>query len=67
VITGVKNEKQIEYVFKITNQTVYIDGSKISLSFLNEANEEIGSTIRSILLNKPTKTNKNTLDSYNEI
>jgi hypothetical protein len=67
VIIGVKKDKQIEPVFKITNQTVYIDGCKISLSFLNEANEEIGSTIRSILLNNSTETNKNTLDSYNEI
>ena len=33
----------------------------------NEANEEIGPAIRSILLNKSTETNKNTLDSYNEI
>ena len=62
-----KDNKHIESIFRITNQTVYIDGYKISLSFLEEANDEIGPAVRSILLNKSTEPNKNTLDSFNEI
>jgi len=58
-----KKKPQFDYDCKITNQTIIIDGRKISLNFRASNNEEIGADIRTMLLKNSSANLDNRVDS----
>jgi hypothetical protein len=64
VVSGVKEQKPKNTESKVLTQVIYVDGHKISLNFLSEENNDIGSEIRAILSDKPSD---NTLEESKKI